>query len=370
MKTIMHIAQAPGGVERYLSALLSNMDKTEYCNILVCSQSYDYGKFKDLAAHIEIVEMYREINLINDVKAVVRIRNIIKKYRPDIIYMHSSKAGVVGRIANLGIRNISLYNAHGWAFNMNCDRKKKLIYIWVERILAPLCMAIIAISDYEKKSAVERKICNPDKIHVIFNGIDFKEYENIHQIKRKELGIPDEAFVVGTVGRLTAQKAPDTFVKAAKVIKARIPDAFFMMVGDGDLQEETERLIDKCGLKDCFIITGWVDNPIDYIDIFDVATLLSRWEGFGLVLAEYMLSEKPIVATRVDAIPDIISDGLNGLFVDVDDYINVADKVVEIFEDDDLRKMLIRNGVKEVKQRFNVRRVIEEHHLLVTSLLK
>jgi len=370
VNTIMHIVQATGGVERYLYTLLSNSDKTEYRNILVCSQEYDYENFKNLAEQVEFVEMYRKINLLNDLKAITQVRNIIKKYKPDIVYMHSSKAGAIGRIANLGITNISVYNAHGWAFNMRCSNKKKIIYTTIEKMLAPLCTKIIAISDFEKRSAVERGVCKPEKIEVILNGINIKEYENVTPVRRIDLGIPEDAFIVGTVGRLTEQKAPDIFVKAAKKIKEKIPNSYFVMVGDGDQQEVIEKLIKNQELQDCFVITGWVKNPIDYISCFDIATLLSRWEGFGLVLAEYMITGKPIVATRADAIPDIITDGENGLMANVDDIDGVYRAVVKIHDDKALAGRLVQNKLSCAKDRFNFERVVKETEQLFRQALK
>jgi glycosyltransferase involved in cell wall biosynthesis len=370
MKTVMHIAQAPGGVERYLCTLLKKMNAAEYRNILVLSQTYDLKKFEGLASEIECIEMYREINPLKELRAVLQIRAVIKKYKPDIVYMHSSKAGAIGRIANFGIRNVSIYNAHGWAFNMKCKPIKQKAYAMIERVLAPLCTKIVAISDYEKESAVQKHICKPDKIQVICNGIDFDEYKQGSPIARADLGIPKDAFVVGAVGRLTKQKAPDVFVQSAKLVKEALPNAFFVMVGDGDEQQQTEALIAELGLSGCFLITGWVQNPLDYIRNFDVAMLLSRWEGFGLVLPEYMLEGKPIVATRVDAIPNIITDGENGLLVESEDSCAAAQAVIRIGTDDALKHRLTQNGCEKVKRCFDAQRLARETERTMENLLE
>lgn len=360
MTRIMHIAQAPGGVERYLYTLLKKMNRDKYENILVLSQNYDLKKFEDLASKVECVEMYREINPLNEIKAIVHIRELIKKYKPDIVYMHSSKAGATSRIANIGLNNISVYNAHGWSFNMRCRPAKQNVYALIERLLAPMCTKIVAISDYEKESALKRHICNSDKIEVVYNGIDFDEYETEAVVERSSLKIPQDAYVVGMVGRLARQKAPDVFVRCAQKIKNEIPNAFFVIVGNGNEQQQTEELISKLKLADSFLITDWVENPLDYIRNFDVAMLLSRWEGFGLVLPEYMLLGKPIVATKVDAIPNIIKDGENGLLVEMDDYQAAAEKVIELHNNADLYNRLKINGLACVQEKFNAERVARE----------
>ncbi len=369
MRTVIHVAQAPGGVERYLYTLLKYIDKSEYNNILVLSQNYDIQKFKNLATKIETVEMYREIGFFKEIKAIFNIRKLIKKYHPDVVYIHSSKAGVVARIANLGFKNKCIYNAHGWAFNMKISKSKKKIYTLIEKMLSPLCTKIICISDYEKQSAIKEGICRIDKLKVIYNGIDFEEHRTQSGLTRTNLGIPEEAFVVGSVGRLDRQKAPDIFVKAAKKIKEKIPNTFFVMVGNGNEQEEIIKQINEYGLSESFLITGWVNNPLDYIRCFDVAMLLSRWEGFGLVLPEYMLEGKPIIATKVDAIPNIITDGMNGLLVDMDDYSAAANAVEKIYTSN-IGRTLIENGKKCVYERFNAQRLAKETEALIEQMYR
>ena len=117
------------------------------------------------------------------------------------------------------------------------------------------------------------------------------------------------------------------------------------------------------------MITGWVDNPLDFVNQFDVACLLSRWEGFGLAIPEYMLCEKPIVATRVDAIPYLIEDGENGLLVDVDDYKAAAEAVMKC-RDRELKDKMVNNGVKTVHERFDAKRVASEVENCVSEELQ
>lgn len=362
MKKIMHIVQSAGGVERYINMFLKNMDSSKYDNILVCSLDYDNKKYENLVYALEHVDMKREINLKSDLSAIVHIRKIIKKYNPDIVYLHSSKAGAIGRIANLGLKNRSLYNPHGWAFNMNCSSIKKKIYLYIEKLLAPLCTFIIAISDFEKECAIENKVCKVDKIKVIYNGIDIDEYEEKKKrftLTREELGIPEDAYVIGTVGRLTEQKAPDTFIKAAKKIKDKYPKAFFIMVGDGELKGKVKEIIKGSNLENSVLITGWVDEPMKYIELFDQAMLLSRWEGFGLVLPEYMIAGKPIIATDVDGIPNLINND-NGILVKMDAVNEIAVASETIINDTEKCEFMIKNAEEVVRSKFNIKRVIEE----------
>lgn len=153
-------------------------------------------------------------------------------------------------------------------------------------------------------------------------------------------------------------------------LKQEIPNAYFLMVGDGELRDQIEAMIHKLNLDSSFLITGWVDNPTAYayMKIMNVGCLLSRWEGFGLVLPEYMACGVPIVATDVDAIPNIIKNGKNGLLVKVDDSDIIAKKVNFIYKNPNIRNILIDRAYKDVKANFNGERVSKETEKLYWTL--
>lgn len=368
---ILHVAQAAGGVDRYIRMLLKYLDKEKFENILVCSQDFNEEDYKGLVDYFEQVEMTRAIGS-NDLKAIKSVRTLIKKYNPDIVYAHSSKAGAIARVADIGLKNHCVYNPHGWAFNMRCSAKKRAVYTAIEKIAAPFCDKIICISDAEKQSAIDKKICKENKLQVIFNGVDIEGYENGQHgvIKKRDLNIPEEAFVVGMVGRMSPQKAPDVFIKMAKQVKDKVPNAHFIIVGNGEQETEIREYAEDNDFSESLHITGWVDNPMSYVEIFDVACLLSRWEGFGLALPEYMMAGKPIVASKVDAIPNVIRNGKNGLLVEADDANGASEAVLQIYQEDDLRDRLVTQGLEDVHNRFNARRVSAEHGKLFERIME
>lgn len=366
---ILHVAQAAGGVDRYIRMLLKYFDKDKFDNILVCSQDFHREDYDELVDSFEQIEMNRAIG-VNDLRSIGKVRKLIKKYNPDIVYAHSSKAGAIARVADIGLKNHCVYNPHGWAFNMRCSDKKRMMYTAIEKMAAPFCEKIICISDAEKQSVLEKKICRDDKLQVIFNGVDIEAYDcSEHgKVKRADLNIPEDAFVVGMVGRISPQKAPDVFVRMAKVVKDEVPNTHFIIVGNGDQEAEIREYAKDNGFEDSLHITGWVDDPMSYVELFDVACLLSRWEGFGLALPEYMMAGKPIVASCVDAIPNIIRDGENGLLVEVDDATGASETVLRIYRDRNLKDKLVLQGLEDVHNRFNARRVSEEHGILFENM--
>ena len=369
---IMHIVQSPGGVARYLSMYLKYSDKNRFEHILICSLDYKMEKMESLVEHIEYLSMGRQISIINDAKGIWAIRKFIKKYMPDVIYAHSSKAGALGRLADVGFKNIVLYNPHGWAFNMNdISAIKKKVYALIEKVLSYKTDMIIAISAWEKESAAKYKICCSDKIHIIPSGVDvclYDEKQGRYDLNRSKLNIPVDAYVIGMVGRISYGKGPDLFVKAAALIKNKIPNAFFVIVGEGEERSSIENLLSEMGLKEDFLITGWVSNPMEYIQLFDQAMLLTRWEGFGLVLTEYMLAEKPIITTRVGAVPDLMQHGKNGVMIDVGDIEGIAEASYKLYTDNEYRQTLVSNGRLTVRNRYDVRCTVREHERLLMGM--
>ena len=188
-KTILYIAQPThGGAIEYLYMFLKNIDKTKYNNILVLSEDYIGGtkRFEDLVESIYFLPMSREIKIGNVLKSVSKLKRILKKEKPSIIYMHSSMAGAVGRIANLFNFKVKLlYNAHGWYFNAKISKKKKKFYALIERILALRTTKIINISKAEYESALQHKIASKKKMCIIENAIDFSKFEGCDQYREK-----------------------------------------------------------------------------------------------------------------------------------------------------------------------------------------
>lgn len=245
---------------------------------------------------------------------------------------------------------------------------KSLVYLLMEKCLSPLTDKIVCISEAEKESAEKEHIASRNKLELIPNGIDISAVRNAIPRQRRELGIPDEAFVVGMIGRLSPQKAPDVFIRAAQLIHESIPRSAFIIVGDGEERESVESFAEANHLN--LYITGWTDTPYAYLKVFDVALLLSRWEGFGLAVVEYMAAEKNVVASRVDAIPTLIEDGTDGLLVEVDNPEDVRDKVLWLYNHPKEAKIMKEKALDKVIRGYDISRVVEQYTDLLVNICK
>lgn len=368
----MFVAQAyPGGVPVYIETLAKHLDPSKFENILVCSKAYEEERFAPYFSAIEKIGMERSISISKILRPAWETRKLINKYKPDVIYCNSSIAGAVGRLAAIGSKAKILYNAHSWAFNMRISKKKKLFYRIIERFFACFTGKIICVSNYEKTSALQNHICKPEKLQVILNGVDIAEIEQKianSKLTRESLNIPENAYVVGMVGRISEQKAPDVFVKAARKIKDAIPQAFFIIVGDGPDQNEIEKMISDLGLKDSFLITGWTTQAIEYMALFDVAVLCSRWEGLPLVVPEYFAAKKPVVGTKIDAVDDMIENDVNGIIVDIDKVSALANSVSTLYSNEDLGKKFAEKAYQTVNKKFDIKNETNAFERLVTEV--
>ena len=237
----------------------------------------------------------------------------------------------------------------------------------MEKCLSPLTDKIVCISEAEKVSAEREHIANDDKLELIPNGIDVEAVKCAVPKRRTDFGIADDAFVVGMIGRISPQKAPDIFIKSAKLIHDNIKNSAFIIVGDGEEREEVECFARENDLN--LIITGWTDKPYSYLKMFDVAVLLSRWEGFGLAVVEYMAAETNVVATRTDAIPTLIDDGVDGLLVEVDNPEDVKEKVMWLYNHPNEAKAMRDKALQKVIKRYDISRVVDQHVEMFNKLV-
>jgi len=185
---------------------------------------------------------------------------------------------------------------------------------------------------------------------------------------RKELGIPQDAVVIGTVTRLSPQKAPLVFVKAAQLIAAQYPKAHFVIVGDGPLREEVESMIQELGLSEQIHLTGLRSDVPDLLAAFDIFTLSSLWEGLPRVLPQAMAAGLPIVASAIDGSMEIINDHVNGRLFPPGDHAAMAQAIIDLIENPEAKEKMVLKGYETVRE-FDVNLMVNQiEDLYIKSL--
>lgn len=367
-KHIVFILQGgKGGTQEYIKMLLKYLNRDKYEITVIC-HGETYEELNNLEYNTHYVEMVRSISILKDLMSLKNVLSYLKNNKIDIVYSHSSKGGVIGRMAARLLNIPNLYNPHGWSFNMKISNRKKYFYALVEKIVSKFADKIIMISEAEYNAAVLKGIADRNKLALITNGVDLGKFNKKNGDDFKQsLNIPNNFKVVGMMGRLTEQKSPQTFIEIAQIVTASYPKCKFMLVGDGELKNILENMVSEFNLEDKIIFTGWVNDPEKYISIMDVGVLTSKWEGFGLVLAEMMASGKPVVASEVDGIPFVVRNNVDGFLCKPDDVKEFARYVLRLLNEDDLYKTMSESAYKHAREQFDLKRVIRQHESIFDS---
>jgi len=303
----------------------------------------------------------REISPMHDLLSLVQIIALIRKERPDILHTHTTKAGILGRIAGGMTRTQTIHTPHGHLFYGYFGKGKEQLYVFLERLAARFCERIITISEDERREYLRRGIGDKKKVITIYNGIDMSRFPGDGKQVRKELGVTHHVPLVGYVGRLEEVKGPLIFVEAAMKIASAHPQAHFLMAGDGPLKAE---VVKKARGVPHLHIMGFREDIADCIAALDILLIPSLNDGFNLAAVEAMASSKPIVATSVGGLPEVIGDA--GILVRRGDTTRMAQEAVKLLNSPDMRKTIGTRGRKRAETLFAwgicLQRTIDIYH--------
>lgn len=305
-----------------------------------------------------------------DIKCIIELNRIVKKYNIDIIHGHDYKTDILAYILSLlnpGIHLVS--TAHGWITNT----MKGSIYKWIHLKTLSRFKNLIAVSEATKSIMTESGI-EPDRIQVIYNGIDENYWRQTgrHISLRKEWRIPENSIVIGNVGRISNEKDYPTFLKVAKSVSDNVENVYFTIVGEGK-QDEKARLssyADKLGIKDRVIIAGYRSDLLNVYSTFDIFLMTSLTEGLPNTILEAMSMGLPVVSTMVGGIPELIVDGETGFLCKARDINCLKGKILEIIKDKALRKSVSKAARERIESRFSFNkrlRFIEEYYLNICA---
>ena len=333
-KKLLFVVEAMGGgVFTYIVDLANELIKTYEIYIAYALRSQtpkNYREYFDKRIHlIEVKNFTRSINPLKDLKAILEVRRIAEKVQPDIIHLHSSKAGVVGRITFNGKEVPLFYTPHGYSFLMeNYKPMKRRMFHMIESVMAKRKCTTISCSPGEHQETLKLT----KRATYVNNGINTTELDKM----LAKVKIVDHPFTVFTLGRICYQKNPELFNKIAEAM----PETCFLWIGDGELRDE---------LKSSNIeITGWVEREkaLQLSMNADVFLLTSLWEGLPISLLESMYMKKLCVVNDVIGNHDVIHNGENGFVCrTVEDF----KSAIETHE----RDLLITNACNDIQSIYN-----------------
>lgn len=369
---VLEILEATtGGTRRHLLDLVTHLNRDRFSISVICSTLRDKAFLADLDAmkahgiKVTVVQMARRISPVKDLLAFIRIYRHIKRGNYSVAHTHSSKAGFLGRLAaRLAKTLFVVHTPHVFPFQMDVSRIKKALYFRLERLAACFTDKIICVCQNEKDVAVQLGLAPAEKFVVIENGINTATSPT--PALREELGLNSKDLVVGTIGRFTLQKGHQYLILAAEHVVKRLPDAKFLLIGNGELRRETEKLIDSLSLrKNCFILSP--NDIASFYSIFDIFVLPSLWEGLPYVLLDAMATGKAIIATRTGGVSDAIVQA--GMLVPPKDVGSLAQAITDLLENPELRAKLGAKAKDVVKKRYRLSDMIGRIEALYESSL-
>ena len=347
---------------------------------------------------LRVPELVRELSPRDDLLALRRLVTLFRKERPHIVHTHTSKAGILGRIAAREARvPIVVHTPHGHVFHSYESGLKTKLFIHAEQYCARSADRLVALTENERREHLELRVGRTPQWNIVHSGVDFAPFEAARgegNAVRRELGIPLGETVIGTVGRLVPIKGQRYLIDAFAGIARVRPGLHLLLVGDGELREELTAQASGLGLavrahdvaasdvrRDgaAGSVGDSVRGTVHFVGLrrdvprlmaaMDVFTLPSLNEGMGRVLVEAMAMELPCVASRVSGIPDVVSEGETGLLVPAREPEALATALLTVLDDPARARELGRRGRERVVPEFGVERMLEKLEAIYRELL-
>ena len=395
-----------GGPAKHVVWLTQGLQHSPIQTLLVAGTvpegEEDMGYFADelgITPHY-IREMSREISP-KDVVTIWKLFRLFRRERPDIIHTHTAKAGTVGRVAGFFYRWATpgtligqprkckfVHTYHGHIFHSYYGPLKTRLFIFVEKALARVATDRLLVVSHQQQNEISKVfgIGRDGQFLVVPLGLDLKVFDNAatrRQTFRQELGLTDAVILIGIVGRLTEIKDHEFFLRAVARFKELVKDSEaavkFVVIGDGSLRAQLEKLSASLGLESDVIFAGTRRDPQNFYPALDIVALTSKNEGTPLTLIEAMANARPVIATSVGGVVDLLGEPLptnlgyrectRGISVTPGDVDAFAAGLQRLVEDKELRSKVAQNGYNFVRSNYTKERLLEDIKGLYAELM-
>ena len=334
-------------------------------------ENADYGDFPVT----EFPDLVREISPLRDLRAYFRLKAFFRRGNFDVVHTHSSKAGIIGRLAAraAGVP-VVVHTVHGQAFHPYQSRWKNRLFIRLERLAARKCDRIYAVAQAMIDQCVAAKVAPPEKYMVVYSGMETSDFANsVREPElRRHLGLPEAAKVVVTIARLFAQKGYEFVIPAAKRVLRAAPETHFLFIGDGPMYDRLHAELRADGVADRFHFAGLVPpgEVHRYLAQGDLLWHLSLHEGLPRAVVQALASGIPAIGFALDGTPEVILDGGTGFLTAPGDVDAVAERTLELWRDPARAAAMAAAGKRLVLERFAWRRmcdILEAEYLALAN---
>ncbi len=362
---IGYVVEATGaGVGRHVLDLVRHLDRTRFAPVVYASldrpdaRVEEYASLPAAGVPLRVLRMRRRPSPA-DLPAALRVARLCREDGIDLLHGHSSKGGLVARLAGARLGIPVVYTANGFSFQMHTPMRP--VYALAERLLAGLTDRIVCVSEGEREAARARGLPE-NRLVVIPNGVDAADWPlpsgEERAAARRRFAIGESEVLIGSVGRLTPAKGYECLIEAMRRLADRAPSARLVIWGDGELRDRLARLAGAAGAAGRARLGGYVDDLRAAYAAMDVFVLPSLWEGAPYVLMEAMLCGLPAVVSNVPGNRDIVVNGLHGLVVPPSDPQALAEALAALVADPRRREEMGRRARQHVLVQFSIERMM------------
>ncbi len=357
-----------GGAQKYVYEISRALPRNQYASAVIYGDSGDGKKNEGLLAlklktegiseTFFIKNFSRDIFFISDFLTFIEIIKTIKNYRPDIIHLNSSKAGILGAMAGkiTGVKKI-IFTVHGWPFNEKRDLISRLILWKISWLTVLFSNYIITVSSGNYNQCLKMPFVRKRKVHLIYNGIaeisQTKKNEARKKISYKEY-TDDKEIWIGAIGELHPNKNLAVLIKAFRELGF---EAKLFIVGQGQEKEPLMRLVDKLDLKNKVFLAGFIENASKYILAFDFLVLPSLKEGLPFVILEAGINKIPVIGSNIPGINDILDDE-SGILFESNNISSLKRALRNMAENENIRRNYSEKLYKKIVVKFNLANTI------------
>lgn len=307
-----------------------------------------------------IGELSNTFNPLTNFISIIKIAVCLKKVKPNLVSLNSSKAGLIGRIACFFAKTPTVFTVHGWSFTDGINSKKQIIFSFFERLVKNLCSAWIVVSKFDYTLGTKYGTCRPNDTYIIHNGVEVNNVENI-----RDKTLTNELSIVVTARHDKQKDYLTIFTALQQVTNVKV-----YLLGDGPMLGHNKILAKKLNVLDKLIFVGFTSNVQDYLSKADIFLLITNWEGFPISILEAMNNKLPVIATNICGISEAVLDGVTGFLVTPKSADLLAAKINLLVNDFDLRQKMGHAGYLFLKNNFSSETTFKKTEVIFKKYMK
>lgn len=371
-----------GGADENTLFTMEGLDKNKYDVDLITGEEFDKSILNKVKNNnfniIQIKGLKWKLNFLYDPIVLIKLIKLMRKNRYDIVHTHTTKAGILGRIAaRIAGVPIIVHGLHGSTFEAFDSGLLNWLLFLFERLTGRFTDAYISVSGVLSEKYIEKGIGKKENYHTVYSGMELDTFYRVREKidcrkKRRELGIGLEDFVIGNVARLETRKGHKFLIDVFKNIVGEQKDGHvkLLIIGEGEERGNLENYVKEANLEKKVIFTGYREDVEELMAVMDIFVLTSLREGLPRVLVQAAAVGMPSIAFNVDGVPEIIKDNFNGFLAEVKDLEQLENRIIKYMNNKELILLHGRNGREFIENKWSKKGMVERIDEIYQNLIR